>query len=506
MNDSPPHLQPLTSPHGPVVPRSLGPMVRGPWSRSPSSRPTAPCPLPPVPRLLHIQPPAFGAVLVFLAAHVALAFGMRAWPVLGTLHAYGTLVVGLGLAFNVRHRAALVACAAAYIVGSEVLWRMVGAGVFWEYGKYAASVVVLAAFFRRECFHHSMLPLLYFLLLVPAAAIPLTSMPWSAARQAISFNLSGPFSLAVCAACFHGIRMSKQDMSRILMVCVGPIVAILTLAAAGAMSQAVVFAGHSMKATSGGFGPNQVAAVLGLGCFLCVLMAADRDLPVPLRILCVTLGLAFIAQSALTFSRSGVYLALGAIMVAAVFWLRNIARRLAPFGLTLVGGLVAVLAIYPSLNEITGGTMEARFSDTGTTGRVEIAQADLKVAAESPWFGVGVGMAESTRLRYTRREARSHTEYTRTFAEHGLLGIGALLALAALVAGTWRRSRRVEAKEYGIGLMAFALAFMLASGMRLALPGVLIGLAGIVFVSPPKAGEAGVWPDPRFRIRRPGKR
>src|SRR2546430_7771451 len=67
-------------------------------------------------------------------------------PPRSTLFPYTTLF---------RSRIDRVVYAAAYIAGSEVLWRMCGAAVFWESGKYAVILIFAIALARRSEEHTS---------------------------------------------------------------------------------------------------------------------------------------------------------------------------------------------------------------------------------------------------------------------------------------------------------------------------------------------------------------
>ena len=69
------------------------------------------------------------------------------------------------------------------------------------------------------------------------------------------------------------------------------------------------FGRQSNVEASGGFGANQVSALLGMGCiaaFLCLLEGKGRW---QLKLLFIGLMLEFAVQSALTFSRAGIYYA-----------------------------------------------------------------------------------------------------------------------------------------------------------------------------------------------------
>src|SRR3954470_24884632 len=71
--------------------------------------------------------------LTLLFAHVPIAILMKQVPTLATIHAL--LVVILGLFWGAKGQIERVAYLGAYIAGSDVLWRMCGAQVFWEMGK-----------------------------------------------------------------------------------------------------------------------------------------------------------------------------------------------------------------------------------------------------------------------------------------------------------------------------------------------------------------------------------
>ncbi|HEX3000674.1 MAG TPA: hypothetical protein VHR86_10640, partial [Armatimonadota bacterium] len=133
-------------------------------------------------------------LLLFLCAHAPLAVLMHLSSGVVTMHAGITLAVGFWWAFTER-RLERIALAGAYITGAEVLWRMTGAHIPWEAGKYAVAAIFLIAILRFRG-RTSSLPLLYFALLLPS--VPLTLMnpdlSLEEARQQLSFNLSGPFA------------------------------------------------------------------------------------------------------------------------------------------------------------------------------------------------------------------------------------------------------------------------------------------------------------------------
>ncbi|MDX2041240.1 MAG: O-antigen ligase family protein [Acidobacteriota bacterium] len=401
-------------------------------------------------------------------------------PILGTAHAVITLAVGLYFAVGNRHER--VVYVGAYIVSSEVLWRMTQAYTFWEYGKYALSAVLMTAIIRHGMFRGSMLPLLYFALLLPSAIFPLANIPSDSLRMYLSFNLSGPFALMASVWFLSQIRLTTDQIYRTFLSLIAPAVTIATVAAYGLLTaSAIRFGRESNALASGGYGPNQVSALLGLSilsAFLYLLLQ-KRGWNVKVLLFLVIVGLA--AQSALTFSRTGLYSAGLSLLVALFYLARDTQARfkLVLFGLSLF--LLANYLVFPVLDEYTGGALANRFQNTSLTGRETILQSDLLIWSQNPVFGVGPGMSTFSRGTFYR-ESASHTEFSRLLAEHGLFGLFALMVLAFMGWQHWRLTRTVQGKALSLAWLSWSVLFMLSTGMRLAAPAFIFALTAIILL------------------------
>src|SRR5437667_4201099 len=168
------------------------------------------------------------ALMLFFAAHVPLALLMRRYPDLATWHALATLAIGLWWAGS-RNRPDRAIYVCAYITGAEVLWRMVGAQVFWEFAKYAVAVVFIVAILRGRRLRPPIPILVYFLLLLPSAGMLLADSDLMSARNDISFNLSGPFTLMISAWFFSRQTLTRQTMLRLFVALIGPIIGIASI-------------------------------------------------------------------------------------------------------------------------------------------------------------------------------------------------------------------------------------------------------------------------------------
>jgi hypothetical protein len=444
-------------------------------------------------------------VLVFFAAHVPLAILMSVNRYIATLHAFATIAGALWLAVS-SEKIERVAYAVAYITGVEVLWRMTGAQFFWEIGKYGVAAVFIVAMIRHRRVKPSILPVLYFVLLLPSALLTFLSLPLGESRHLLSDNMSGPLALMVAGCFFSQLSLSRENLLRLFLVLMGPIIGVAAVAFFGiATTEEIVFGGESSHAASGGFGPNQVSSILGLGALAGFLILLDKDADLKLKILCGGIIMFVAAQSALTFSRGGLYNAAGAIVLASLFLLKDPRTRIR-FVLSIVlVSAVFYFVIFPQLDNFTGGALSARFEDTEMTGREDIANADLNIWLDNFILGVGPGLAKEHRREFYRAAA-AHTEFTRLLAEHGVLGLVALFVFTGAAVRNLVTARAARDKGLIVAVTAWSIFYMLNTAMRLVAPAMMLGLGFAHFLSASKDtptlskyGGAGM-PGRRLRV------
>jgi O-antigen ligase len=418
------------------------------------------------------------AAVVFCAVHAGLALAMRRVPTIATVHGVAVLSVGLFYAATTR-RIQRIAFVVAYIVGSEVLWRMCKAGLFWEYGKYASMAVLLLATARLAKRRTVKLAAAYVLLLVPSIAMTLEALDLSAAREQISFALAGPACLACAVVFFSSTRLTKNEMRITFVGLIAPVIGIAALSFVSAQAaKELDFVNAANAATSGGFGPNQVSAMLGLGMMLLLLMSMDARLPWRLRAPSLLLATVLGAQAALTFSRGGIVLALMGAGGALFFLIRANARARITIALVgLILGLLGRYVIEPRLEEATGGMLTERYSNFSSTGRDLFALSELEMFAQHPALGVGPGVGIFLRKEASGVQGASHTEYSRMLGEHGILGVLSLICLLALAFGAIKAAPDLARRSTATALVVWALGFMGIYATRLAAPAFAIGFA-----------------------------
>ncbi len=420
-------------------------------------------------------------VILFFAFHIPLALLMHRVPVIATTHGLATLLLGLWWAISDKQMER-VAYVGAYIMGSEVLWRMSGSQSFWEYGKYAIAAIFIVSMVRHGRLKPRLLPLIYFALLIPSVLLTAQVSEFDNFRQQISFNLSGPFALMICCLFFSRRLFTMEQLQRMFLAALAPILSIAFIAVVHASTVSrLTFGGTSNKSLSGGWGPNQVSAALGLGGLLAFLIILMERKSLPKRVLMFLASAFLLVESAVTFSRTGPYLGISCAVLASVFLFRDSRYRVKLIASIAALVIVAVLVL-PQINAFTGGALAARFERTDSTGRDKIILADLEIWRENPILGVGPGGAKMLHARNFRKEA-AHTEYSRLLSEHGSLGLVALILVVIIPIGNFRRARTNVGKALVVALAGFGLAFMLVCAMRLAIPAFLLGLSCASFVT-----------------------
>jgi O-antigen ligase len=280
-----------------------------------------------------------------------------------------------------------------------------------------------------------------------------------------------------------------------LLCYVVPTVAVVALIILGLAQSEISFGRSSLAAASGGFGPNQISAALGLASLCCFLVAVNRSVPMLLRLIIGLAIIAFAAQSALTFSRCGLYYFVGGALLATFLMMRN------PQMAVQIGLLMAVLAavvyfvVYPWLDGFTNGALSERFKNTDLTNRDKIMAMDLKIFQENIVLGIGVGRAKEAREAMEHR-ASSHTEYTRLLAEHGSLGVGAILLLFGMGFLHFWKPRTVPGRAFSAAMVTYTMMYMTGNGMRQVLPALTFGMAACTVLAAPPRRPVNVTPMP----------
>ena len=149
---------------------------------------------------------------------------------------------------------------------------MANVPIFWEFGKFGSSMIAVIALVRRNHFAFPKLPLAYFCVLVPACVLTLTQMEFGEARGFLSSVMSGPFFLVISCWFFSHTKITPPQLRQLFLGIILPLLSVAFATLFFTVStEEIQFGSESNFATSGGFGPNQVSSMLGLGAFVCLL-------------------------------------------------------------------------------------------------------------------------------------------------------------------------------------------------------------------------------------------
>ncbi len=410
--------------------------------------------------------------IAFCLLHIPMALLLSQAGQISTLHALAVLLIGIGCAVGSPHRPLRVAYVGAYITGAEVLWRMTNAQVFWEYGKYATATIFLIAILRKGKFRGPALMLGYFALLMPSVAIIVARLGPAEAQGYISFNLSGPFALMVAAWFFSQHKLSLEHIKGIFLAAAGPIIGIASITFYSIYTaEKISFTSESNYLSSGGFGPNQVSAALGLGVLFALMFVVLGRTNRILRFFMMGVMIFLAVQSALTFSRGGLYNTVGAAAFASVYLLRDPRMRRSILVVAVVVFVLGSYLILPRLETLTEGKLSNRFTSTDSTNRVKIVKDEIRIWRAHPLLGVGPGGSTFAGV------PTAHTEFGRLPAEHGSFGLLALVLLLIAAAKNIQKAKSIKARAIAVCLIGWSFLFMMNAAMRLVAPAFAFGLA-----------------------------
>jgi hypothetical protein len=430
--------------------------------------------------------------LLLAAAHAVLGLLMRDIGGVATLHAMLTGAVALGLVLK-RAPAPYLLLVIAYIIGSEVLWRMNAAGVPWMYSQYLVLLVAILGLTQSKgSYSVNPLPTVYALLLLPAI-LPMMEVVGSPTiiRKVIAFNYLPILVLGLVLTIGSRLRIEGVQLRAFLLTTALPFMGIAALAARSVFFQPITFIDFSESSfqAAAGYGPNQVSNVLSVGVFAMLVVAFNYERRVVNRIVLVALSIWFLVQIAMTLSRGGIINIAAFLVVFGLAHLRDTRVRKYMLATILGGGLLFTLWLGPELNVISGGALERRFEDREIGSRDKIMSTELQLFRDNPVTGVGLGLAQYYRARLGHTTA-AHTEWTRVIAEHGIIGVLAMLVLGMYFVTVVARARSYAQKGVAAGAYVMIALSFAHQAMRTS-EGVFIALVAhlITTLDPEQPGE-----------------
>ena len=199
--------------------------------------------------------------------------------------------------------------------------------------------------------------------------------------------------------------------------------------------------------------------------------SAPRLLLSEMPILSFLMLLICLAAMLMTYSRVGVVLSFMVLAVAfAGFFYRDLRRRGWVAAALVIGGLTALVFL-----EILAGNVIQRFEEEGFVdqGRLETYRSTLRMIADHPWFGTGLGTFVWSFPAYRSDVSMwgvwifAHSTPLELAADlglplTGLIGLAWLVVLVVLIRGvrTRRNDRIVPAGALAVAILILAHSFI----------------------------------------------
>ena len=379
--------------------------------------------------------------LFLILFHVVLGAMVYAVPFISKIYGYSIFIFGVYYVIKSQNRNNEALVAAAYIVGSEVFLRMTDGNPLYEISKYGVMVFVFIGMYFSGFSKGAAPYWLFLILLVPSIVISTFALDLDTdIRKAIAFNISGPVCLGIASLYTYRRKISLEDTNSILLSMGLPIVTCMVyLSLYTPNVRDIITSTQSNYETSGGYGPNQVATILGLGMFVFfsrIILDSKSKFQILINVF-IALNITY--RGMITFSRGGMITGFLMIFLLLFFlyFKSNFAGKV-KLNYIIVLLVIALIATWSYTSFQTGGLIDKRYANQDAagrakksqlTGREEIATDEINIFLKNPIFGVGVGKGVEVRKLDTPGAALSHDEITRMLAEHGSLGVLALLIL-----------------------------------------------------------------------------
>lgn len=441
--------------------------------------------------------------VLLILGHIGLGALLFSIPPLSKYFGYFFTIFGVYKIVNSKNTGIYSAhFFAAYSIGVEMMMRMARSTIVWEYGKLAIVIFCFTGLVVERLRKDKPTPIIIYLLcLLPSIVFiydaDLSKMYYSSKFELFTYNLSGPIALAFSAIYFYRRKMTINEFKRISYWLLMPLITVLVFIMFKEFSYGTIEFNYSANAyASGGFGPNQVATILGLGMLIIGFSFIFNYQIFFSKYFDVFLFILLFYRCLLTFSRGGLITPLISIILMLLFISLYYPKRffnLRTMGVLIVGVIIGIFFLI-KVNEKTGGFLEERYQgntqDTKYTGkkillngRDRLFLADLQIFTEHPIVGTGLGLAQIRRAELAGFSATSHSELTRMISEHGLYGVFALLMIIYLPWKEFRLTRNYYNRALLIGCISFAFISISHSGMRTCSPSFIYGLAFVNIIS-----------------------
>jgi O-Antigen ligase len=375
--------------------------------------------------LIHI---VFG-VLIYLFSKLSIGYGIS------------ILVFSILYIIKTQNNKNQVLYLAAYTVGSEVIMRMTGGMIFYEIAKYSIIAYMLMGMYFSGISKNSTPFWIFLIFLIPGIIYGTFQLNIDTdVQKAIAFNISGPICLGISALYCYQRNLTLKELDNVLLCMLLPIISTVTYMFLFTPDiKSVVTSTESNFETSGGFGPNQVSTIIGLGVFLAFTRILFYSKNKKILIFNIFLIMVLTFRGIVTFSRGGMFCGLFMIVlligILFITFKKNSKKKLYAL---IFSSIILLFGIWLYSSSQTNGLINKRYNNQDARGRIKnsvltgrevIISNELDMFLDNPILGVGVGKGREDRLETTNVNIASHDEITRLLSEHGSFGLACFLIL-----------------------------------------------------------------------------
>ena len=424
--------------------------------------------------------------LYLILLHVIIGYAIYLFQPIAMLYAVGSIIYYMVKILVQSNKPIVVLEGACYVAAAEVFFRMTDGLVFYETGKYSVIIFIIMGLYFYDFKEKIFVFVIYLFLLVPGIIVTYLSVTHDIDfRKTILFNISGPLSLFFTAIYCYKRETNINTYIKLLDIIVLPIIAMSSyLYFFTPDLQEVITGADANFAASGGYGPNQVSTILGLGIFALIVRLFIPYKNLILRLVMYAVLAFFCYRALVTLSRGGVFTA---IIMAVIFIIgyynftkeqvkaKQISKLILIGGGAMIVWIVSVTQTNNMLyNKYTNRNAKGMKQPDFSSGRFMLIESELDVFSQNPIFGIGAGMGKFHRLEIMGQVKASHNEITRLLSEHGVFGILSILLLIGVPLFHYLNDTR---NLFIIPFLLFWLLTISHSSMRIAAPGVFYGLA-----------------------------
>jgi hypothetical protein len=434
------------------------------------------------------------ALMILL--HIGVSFLVYLFPILSVAYSLISLLGGIYIIVKSKNSNNEVLQVSAYLVGVEVFLRMTGGNFINEFIKFAIIFFMILGFYFSSFSKKAVVFFIFLILLFPGVYVSIVSSSISNTLKAdLFFNLTGPVCLGIASIYCYDRKITLLQLQNIVRTLIYPITAMLTyLFLYNPSVRDVITGTQSNFETSGGFGPNQVSTILGLGMFACfsqIILFSKSKLHV---IINIVLLLLMTYRGIVTFSRGGIICGLVIIlMLLFALYRHSNSNGKIKINIIIIMTVFFLGAIWIYSVVETNGLIEKRYANKDAVGRIKtdrlggreiLMETELKMFYDNPFFGVGVGKGKEIRKQIIGTNVPTHSEITRMLAEHGLFGI---LGLCILFFVPFLLHNSNKQHLYFLSFFFFWLLTINHAAIRTAAPAFIYALSLLkVTISPSK--------------------